>query len=153
TAATPFERFIERWNVDSGPITFYLTNEIPAEYRATVKRGTLAWNDASAKGGPPNAIVVKDPPSDPAFDPDDARYTTVRWITSDSSDFSAYSPHVSDPDTGQLIRATAGRARGRPRGRRARAGPARGRARGRLGRAGRARHDAARADPARDARR
>ena len=106
TAATPFERFIERWNLDSGPITFYLTNEIPAEYRATVKRGILAWNDAFAKVGHPNAIVVKDPPSDPAFDPDDARYTTVRWITSDSPDFSAYSPHVSDPDTGQIIRAT-----------------------------------------------
>ncbi|HEV3089031.1 MAG TPA: zinc-dependent metalloprotease [Candidatus Elarobacter sp.] len=105
-AATPFERFIERWNLDNGPITFYLTNEIPAAYRGTVRRGILAWNDAFAKIGRPNAIVVKDPPADPSFDPDDARYTTVRWITSDSPDFSAYSPHVSDPDTGQIIRAT-----------------------------------------------
>jgi Met-zincin/Domain of unknown function (DUF5117) len=105
-AVTPFERFIERWNLDNGPITFYLTNEIPAEYRNTVRRGILAWNDAFAKIGRPNAIVVKDPPSDPSFDPDDARYTTVRWITSDSPDFSAYSPHVNDPDTGQIIRAT-----------------------------------------------
>ena len=104
--ASPFERFIERWNLDNGPITFYLTDEIPKEYRNTVRRGILAWNDAFAKIGHPNAIVVKDPPSDPAFDPDDARYTTVRWITSDQSDFSAYSPHVSDPDTGQIIRAT-----------------------------------------------
>ena len=104
--ATPFERFIERWDVDDGPITFYLTNEIPAEYRATVRRGILAWNDAFARVGHPNAIVVKDPPSGPNWDPDDARYTTVRWITSDSGSFSAYSPHVSDPDTGQIIRAT-----------------------------------------------
>jgi hypothetical protein len=104
--ASPFERFIERWNLDNGPITFYLTDEIPKEYRNTVRRGILAWNDAFAKIGHPNAIVVKDPPSDPAFDPDDARYTTVRWITSDQSDFSAYSPHVSDPDNGQIIRAT-----------------------------------------------
>jgi len=103
--ATPFERFIERWNLDGGPITFYLTNEIPREYRGTVRRGILAWNDAFAKVGHPNAIVVKDPPSDPGWDPDDARYTTVRWITSDQPDFSAYSPHVSDPDTGQIIRA------------------------------------------------
>ena len=36
---SPFERFIERWNLDNGPITFYLTNEIPAEYRGTVRRG------------------------------------------------------------------------------------------------------------------
>jgi hypothetical protein len=104
--ASPFERFIERWNLDNGPITFYLTDEIPKEYRDTVRRGILAWNDAFAKIGHPNAIVVKDPPADPSFDPDDARYTTVRWITSDQSDFSAYSPHVSDPDTGQIIRAT-----------------------------------------------
>jgi hypothetical protein len=104
SAATPFERFIERWNLDNGPITFYLTNEIPAPYRATVRRGILAWNDAFAKIGRPNAIVVKDPPSEPGWDADDARYTTVRWITSDQPDFSAYSPHVSDPDTGQIIR-------------------------------------------------
>ncbi|HZX67704.1 MAG TPA: zinc-dependent metalloprotease, partial [Candidatus Elarobacter sp.] len=104
-AATPFERFVERWNLDNGPITFYLTNEIPQEYRGTVRRGILAWNDAFAKIGHPNAIVVKDPPSEPGWDPDDARYTTVRWITSDQPDFSAYSPHVSDPDTGQIIRA------------------------------------------------
>ena len=104
-AATPFERFVERWNLDNGPITFYLTNEIPAPYRNTVRRGILAWNDAFAKIGRPNAIVVKDPPSEPGWDPDDARYTTVRWITSDQPDFSAYSPHVSDPDTGQIIRA------------------------------------------------
>jgi hypothetical protein len=104
-AATPFERFIERWNLDNGPITFYLTNEIPKEYRGTVRRGILAWNEAFARIGRPNAIVVKDPPSDPGWDPDDARYTTVRWITSDQPDFSAYSPHVSDPDNGQIIRA------------------------------------------------
>src|SRR5437660_4725410 len=105
TAASPFERFIERWNLDGGPITFYLTKEIPKEYRGTVRRGILAWNEAFAKIGRPNAIVVKDPPPDPSWDPDDARYTTVRWITSDQPDFSAYSPHVSDPDTGQIIRA------------------------------------------------
>jgi hypothetical protein len=104
-AASPIERFIERWNLDAGPIAFYLTNEIPPGYRETVRRAILAWNDAFAKVGHPNAIVVKDPPKDEGWDPDDARYTTVRWITSDQPDFSAYSPHVSDPDSGQIIRA------------------------------------------------
>lgn len=104
--STPFERFINRWNLDNGPITFYLSNEIPKEYRGTVRRGVLAWNDAFAKIGHPNAIVVKDQPSDPAWDPDDARYTVVRWITSDRPEFSAYSPSVVDPSTGQIIRAT-----------------------------------------------
>ncbi len=103
--ATPFERFIERWNLDRGPITFYLSNEIPAEYRATVRRGILAWNDAFARIGHRAAIDVKDQPADPAWDPDDARYSTVRWITSDRPEFSAYSPSVADPRTGQIIRA------------------------------------------------
>ncbi len=103
--ASPFQRFIERWNLESGPIVFTLTNEIPPQYRETVKRAILTWNYAFARIGHPNAIEVRDQPADTAFDPDDARYNSVRWITSDSPTFSAYSPHESDPDTGQIIRA------------------------------------------------
>ncbi|GAC1588718.1 MAG: zinc-dependent metalloprotease [Candidatus Velthaea sp.] len=103
--ATPFERFIDRWNLESGPITFYMTNEIPQRYRPTVRRAILAWNDAFARVGRPHAIEVKDQPADPSWDPEDARYTTVRWITSDRSEFAAYSPSVVDPNTGQIIRA------------------------------------------------
>lgn len=104
-ANTPFERFIDRWNLAAGPIVFTLTNEIPLEYRDTVRRGILAWNDAFAQVGYPHAIEVRDPPTDASFDPEDARYNSVRWITSDRPDFVAISPHVSDPDTGQIIRA------------------------------------------------
>ncbi len=103
--ASPFQRFIERWNLDGGPIVFTLTNEIPPQYRDTVRRAILTWNYAFARIGHPHAIEVRDPPTDPSFDPDDARYNTVRWITSDSPTSSAYSPHESDPDTGQIIRA------------------------------------------------
>jgi hypothetical protein len=102
---SPTERFIDRWNLDDGPIVFTLTDEIPPVYRPTVRRAILAWNVAFAKIGYPHAIVVHDPPADPAFDPEDARYNSVRWITSESPDFVALSPHVADPDTGQIIRA------------------------------------------------
>jgi hypothetical protein len=102
----PVERFIDRWDISNGPIVFTLTNEIPVAYRATVRRAILAWNDAFAQIGYPHAIEVHDPPSDPHFDPDDARYNSVRWITSESPEFTAISPHVSDPQTGQIIRAT-----------------------------------------------
>jgi hypothetical protein len=102
---SPTERFIDRWNLDAGPIVFTLTDEIPPVYRATVRRAILAWNVAFAKIGYPHAIVVHDPPADPAFDPEDARYNSVRWITSESPDFVALSPHVSDPESGQIIRA------------------------------------------------
>lgn len=102
--STPVERFIDRWNLADGPIVYTLTNEIPPEYRDTVRRAILTWNQAFARIGYPNVIEVRDPPTDPSFDPDDARYNTVRWITSDSPSFAAYSPHFSDPDTGQILR-------------------------------------------------
>jgi hypothetical protein len=101
---TPFERFIERWNLANGPIVFTLTNEIPNQYRDTVRRAILTWNTAFARLGYMHAIEVRDPPAE-GFDPDDARYNPVRWITSDTPSFAAYSPHVSDPDTGQILRA------------------------------------------------
>ena len=101
---SPTVRYIDRWNFNDGPIVYYLTNEIPAEYKPSIRKALLAWNVAFAKVGVPNAIEVRDQPNDPAWDPDDIRYSTVRWITSDVSPFSAYGPHISDPRTGQIFR-------------------------------------------------
>jgi hypothetical protein len=105
TLLTPFVRYINRWDLSSGPIVFYLTNEIPPEYRAAVRSGILQWNTAFAKLGIEKAIEVRDPPSDPDFDPDDVRYSTVRWISSDQPLFGAYTPSVVNPFTGQIVRA------------------------------------------------
>ncbi len=102
---TPFVRYINRWDLSSGPIVFYLTNEVPPEYRAAVRAGILQWNGAFAKLGIENAIEVRDPPSDPDFDPDDVRYSTVRWISSDQPLFGAYTPSLANPFTGQILRA------------------------------------------------
>ena len=104
TSSSPFVRYINRWNFGHGPIVYYLTNEIPAQYKAAIRAGLLAWNDAFAKAGIPNAVEVRDQPTDAAWDPDDVRYSTVRWITSDRRPFSAYGPHISDPRTGEIIR-------------------------------------------------
>ncbi len=101
---TPFVRYIDRWNFQNGPIVYYLTNEIPAKYKAPIRAGLLTWNSAFAKVGIPNAIEVRDQPDDPNWDPDDARYSTVRWITSDHPAFSAYGPHIADPRTGEILR-------------------------------------------------
>lgn len=102
--STPFVRYIDRWNFANGPIVYYLTNEIPARYKPAIRSALLEWNVAFAKIGVPNAIEVKDQPNDPNWDPDDARYSTVRWITSDHPAFSAYGPHIADPRTGQILR-------------------------------------------------
>ncbi|MDQ2858010.1 MAG: zinc-dependent metalloprotease, partial [Candidatus Eremiobacteraeota bacterium] len=102
--STPFLRYIDRWNFNNGPIVYYLTNEIPAEYKAPIRSALLEWNAAFAKIGIPNAIEVRDQPSDPGWDPDDVRYSTVRWITSDRAAFAASGPRVADPRTGEILR-------------------------------------------------
>jgi hypothetical protein len=102
----PTQRFIQRWNLAGGPIVFTLTNEIPPAYRATVRRAILAWNEAFAPLGYPHAIDVRDPPADPAFDPDDARYNPIRWITTDGSRITGITQNVTDPDTGRILRST-----------------------------------------------
>lgn len=103
---SPFVRYIDRWDLSKGPIVFTLTNEVPSEYRDAVKRGILAWNAAFAKLGYPHAIRVDNPPTDPSFDPDDAKYNSVRWIDQDRASFVAATPHIADPLTGQILRAT-----------------------------------------------
>jgi hypothetical protein len=101
---TPFVRYIDRWNFNNGPIVYYLTNEIPAQYKPAIRAGLLEWNKAFAKAGIPNAVEVRDQPNDRNWDPDDIRYSTVRWLTSDRPAFSAYGPHVADPRTGEILR-------------------------------------------------
>jgi hypothetical protein len=101
---SPFVRYIDRWNFKNGPIVYYLTNEIPAQYKPAIKTALLEWNAAFAKIGIPNAVEVRDQPNDPSWDPDDVRYSTVRWITSDRSPFAAYGPHIADPRTGEIVR-------------------------------------------------
>ena len=103
-ASTPYVRYILRWDMRKKPIVYYLTNEIPPEYRPAVKRALLAWNAAFDRIGIHDAIEVRDQPSDPNWDPDDARYSSVRWITSDTPSFGASTAFFSDPYTGQIFR-------------------------------------------------
>ncbi|MBV8601762.1 MAG: zinc-dependent metalloprotease [Candidatus Eremiobacteraeota bacterium] len=106
TQRTPFVRYIDRWDLSAGPIVFTLTNEVPKQYRDAVKRGILEWNKAFARAGYPDAVRVDDPPSDPSFDPDDVRYNPIHWITQDRGSFVAATPHIADPLTGRILRAT-----------------------------------------------
>jgi hypothetical protein len=46
-------RYIDRWNFNNGPIVYYLTNEIPAEYKEPIRKALLEWNAAFAKSRHP----------------------------------------------------------------------------------------------------
>ncbi|MEZ4378922.1 MAG: zinc-dependent metalloprotease [Gemmatimonadales bacterium] len=86
------------------PILFYLDPGTPTEWRPYIKQGVEDWNAAFETAGFRNAIIAKDPPSkaeDPEFDPDDVRYSTVRYVANLTRN--AMGPSVADPRTGEII--------------------------------------------------
>ncbi len=110
-----FVRYVERWNIVKtdpaarmskarNPIVFYLSNDIPVQYRAPITRALLTWNSAFEKIGIEDAIEVRQQPDDPDWDPDDVRYSVVRWVVSPDAAF-AYGPAYANPLTGEIFRA------------------------------------------------
>ena len=105
--------YITRWNFgprDSAapvraqnPIVFYLSNDIPVEYRQTVKAALLTWNAAFEKIGILGAIDVRQQPNDPAWDPDDIQHNMVRWIDTSKPEYGAEALIVDDPRSGEEL--------------------------------------------------
>ncbi len=109
----PFIRYINRWHLEKAdptaqlsppvkPITFWLENTIPLEYRDAVRDGVLMWNEAYEKIGFKNAIDVKQMPDNADWDPADSRYNTIRWFTSTDA-FYAMGPSRTNPLTGEIL--------------------------------------------------
>jgi hypothetical protein len=80
----PFVRYVNRWRLEKKdpdapvsepkkPITFWLENTIPIEYRDAIRNGILRWNVAFEKAGFRNAVEVKQQPDDADWDPADIR--------------------------------------------------------------------------------
>ncbi len=107
--------YVIRWNLQPSdptkpvspakhPIVYYLSNDIPPEYRPTIRKAILSWNAAFERAGISDAIQVKDQPEDASWDPDDIRYNTVLWLTeSNDNSFAAAGP-TFDPRTGETFR-------------------------------------------------
>jgi hypothetical protein len=66
-----------------------------------MKAGVEAWNAAFEAAGWVNAIRALDLPAD--ADPDDIRYATLRWNTSDEPGYGAIGPSTVDPRTGEVL--------------------------------------------------
>ncbi|MEJ2204779.1 MAG: zinc-dependent metalloprotease [Gemmatimonadota bacterium] len=113
------ETFIRRWRLEPSdpaayargelvdpvkPITYYVDPATPERYVDAVKRGVENWQAAFETAGFRNAIVALDPPTpeeDPEWDPEDVRYSVVRWSASLTRN--AQGPSTSDPRTGEII--------------------------------------------------
>ena len=109
--------YITRWRLEKKdpdaevsepvePIVFYIGREVPDLWRPYVKQGIEAWQAAFEKAGFKDAVIAKDAPSyteDPDWDPEDARYSSIRWLPTTVEN--AMGPHVHDPRTGEILEA------------------------------------------------
>lgn len=113
TEETFWVRYANRWRLEPGepagnglvrpkqPIVFYVDRTVPERWRPVLKAGVLAWNRAFEAAGFADAIRAEDLPA--GADPDDLRYHTLRWITSDQQQFGAVGPSIVDPRNGEIL--------------------------------------------------
>ncbi|PQJ34412.1 zinc-dependent metalloprotease [Salinibacter sp. 10B] len=116
------ECFITRWRLEpkdmeayqngelvepKEPIVYYVDPATPEKWRSYVAQGIEDWQEAFRAAGFKNAIVARTPAEvDSTFDPDDIRYSTVRWFASEVPN--AYGPHVHDPRSGEILESDIG---------------------------------------------
>jgi hypothetical protein len=111
---TPYRDVIDRWRLvkkdptaawsePTEPITFWIENTTPYEYRSTVKAAILKWNDAFREAGFINAIRVEEMPDSADWDPADLRYNVVRWVSSANPPYGAIGQYTTNPRTGQIL--------------------------------------------------
>ena len=93
----------QRTSPAKNPVVYYLSNTIPLRYRAPIRKALLTWNNAFRPLGITNAVIVKDQPNDPAFDPDDIRYNVVRWLAETQGGF-AEAQLLYNPYTGEMLK-------------------------------------------------
>ena len=114
TKPVKYRDFISRWRLIKKdptaalsepvtPITWWIENSTPLEWRETIKEGVLAWNFAFEKAGFKNAIEIKEQPDDAEWDAGDVRYNVLRWTSSPNPQFIGYGPRVVNPKTGEII--------------------------------------------------
>jgi Met-zincin/Domain of unknown function (DUF5117) len=111
---TPYKDKINRWNLKKKdanaalsepvePITYWVENTTPLEYRQTIIDAGLKWNEAFEKAGFKNAVQMKIMPDDADWDPADIKYNVIRWVSSSQPSYGAIGPSFVNPRTGQIL--------------------------------------------------
>ena len=110
----PYKDVIHRWDLQKKypelpisepvkPITFWIENTTPVEFRGAVKEGVLRWNSAFRTAGFKNAVEVRVQPDDAEWEAGDIRYNVLRWTSSPRPPFGGYGPSFVNPKTGQIL--------------------------------------------------
>jgi hypothetical protein len=111
----PQRTYITRWRLEKKdpnaelsepikPIVYYVDPATPTKWIPWIKKGIEDWQPAFEAAGFKNAIIAKEAPSkaeDPNWDPEDARYSVIRYLPSTIENASG--PHVHDPRTGEIL--------------------------------------------------
>jgi len=114
TEVAPYRDLVNRWSLVKKdpaaalsepvePITWWIENTTPVEWRQLIMDAALEWNKSFEKIGFKNAMVVKIQPDDADWDAGDIRYNVLRWTSSPNPPFGGYGPSFANPRTGQLI--------------------------------------------------
>jgi len=111
TSEAPFVRYVNRWHLEKAdkdaklsppkePIIFYIEKTVPHRFRPYIRQGILEWNKAFEKIGFADAIEARIQQDHETWDPEDARYNTIRWMV--GAGF-AIGPSRVNPLTGQIL--------------------------------------------------
>ncbi len=112
--------FVNRWRIEPSdmeaylagkltkpvkPIVFYIDSAFPAEWKEPIRQGILRWNKAFERIGFKDAVEARDyPTDDPEFDPDNLKYSCLRYIPVAIEN--AMGPSWVDPRSGEIINAS-----------------------------------------------
>ncbi len=114
------EYFVNRWRLEPSdtlayrrgekvepvkPITFYIDSDFPEWWKPYVTQAVEAWNVVFENIGFKNAVrALPFPEDDPTFDPDNIRYSCIRYAPIGIKN--AMGPSWVDPRSGEIINAS-----------------------------------------------
>lgn len=112
--------FVNRWRLEPSdtaayrrgelvepvkPITYYIDSDFPEWWKPYIREAVEQWNEVFEEIGFKNAIVAKDFPAyDPAFDPENIKYSCIRYAPIGIQN--AMGPSWTDPRSGEIINAS-----------------------------------------------
>jgi len=113
-ARSPRRQFISRWRLQKQdpaaprskpvqPIVFWLDANIPEAYRATIRDGVLAWNQAFDAIGYEGAIEARQATPEQSADNLATGRASIRWMTNAQAQFGAIGPSHVDPRSGEIL--------------------------------------------------
>ena len=86
------------------PVTFYIDSDFPEWWKPYIREAVEQWNEPFEAIGFRNAVVARffpDPQEDPDFDPDNIKYSCIRYAPVGIQN--AMGPSWTDPRSGEII--------------------------------------------------